>query len=37
VGVFDHPANADLLDFLEGQAEPTVSSDLDGFELHAVP
>jgi len=37
VGIFDHPANADLLDFLEGQAEPTISSDLDGFELHAVP
>jgi len=37
VGVFDNPANEDLLEFLEGQAEPSASMDLDGFELHAHP
>jgi hypothetical protein len=37
LGVFDHPANEDLLEFLEGQAEPSGSMDLDGFELHAHP
>jgi hypothetical protein len=37
VGVFDHPANADLLKLLEGEAEPTLSHDLDGYELHALP
>jgi hypothetical protein len=37
LGVFDHPANEELLEFLEGQAEPSASMDLDGFELHAHP
>jgi hypothetical protein len=37
VGVFDNPANADLLELLEAEAEPTMSHDLDGYELHALP
>ncbi|MDX6590915.1 MAG: hypothetical protein QOJ13_111 [Gaiellales bacterium] len=37
MGIFDHPANEDLIEFLEGQAEPSASMDLDGFELHAHP
>jgi hypothetical protein len=37
LAVFDNPANEDLLEFLEGQAEPSGSMDLDGFELHAHP
>jgi hypothetical protein len=37
VGVFDHPANSSLLEYLEAEAEPTISADLDGFELHALP
>ena len=37
MGVFDNPANADLLELLEAEAEPTMSHDLDGYELHALP
>lgn len=36
MGVFDHLANTGLLEFLEGEAEPSVSHDLDGYELHAA-
>jgi hypothetical protein len=37
LSVLDNPANGELLEFLEGQAEPSGSMDLDGFELHAHP